>query len=71
MITQDYELKIIVKTDVAEGDPADWLFKAVNEGLFKEKCLTTFLTEVTPIDSSTPEYKWIADMEEQRYGAKE
>ena len=31
MITQDYEFKIVVKTDVADGDPADWLFKAVNE----------------------------------------
>ena len=62
MITQNYELRIIVKVE-GDNDPADWLFSAVQEGKFREHCLTTYLTEVTPIDSSNPEYKWIDDID--------
>ncbi len=62
MVAQDYELKIIVKVE-GDKDPADWLFSAVREGKFKENCLTTYLTEVTPIDRENPEYKWIKDID--------
>lgn len=63
MKTQDYKLEIIIKADVSKKSVKDWLPSALSEGDWKYKVVKLYSTDVTPIDRSNPDYKWLKDMD--------
>ena len=63
MKTQDYKLEIIIKADVSKKSVKDWLPSALSEGDWKYKVVKLYSTDVTPIDRSNPDYKWLDDMD--------
>ena len=63
MKTQDYKLEIIIKADVSKKSVKDWLPSALDEGDWKYKVVKLYSTDVTPIDRSNPDYKWLKDMD--------
>ena len=63
MKTQDYKLEIIIKADVSKKSVKDWLPSALDEGDWKYKVVKLYSTDVTPIDRSNPDYKWLDDMD--------
>ncbi len=63
MKTQDYKLEIIIKADVSKKSVKDWLPSALSEGDWKYKVVKLYSTDITPIDRSNPDYKWLKDMD--------
>ena len=63
MKTQDYKLEIIIKADVSKKSVKDWLPSALSEGDWKYKVVKLYSRDVTPIDRSNPDYKWLKDMD--------
>ena len=63
MKTHDYKLEIIIKADVSKKSVKDWLPSALDEGDWKYKVVKLYSTDVTPIDRSNPDYKWLDDMD--------
>ena len=63
MKTQDYKLEIIIKADVSKKSVKDWLPSALSEGDWKYKVVKLYSTDITPIDRSNPDYKWLDDMD--------
>ena len=63
MITQDYKIEIFIKADVSKKSVKDWLPSALDEGDWKYKVVKLYSTDVTPIDRSNPDYKWLDDMD--------
>ena len=63
MTTQDYKLEIFIKADVSKESVKDWLPSALSEGDWKYKVVKLYSTDVTPIDRSNPDYKWLKDMD--------
>ena len=63
MKTQDYKLEIIIKADVSKKSVKDWLPSALSEGDWKYKVDKLYSTDITPIDRSNPDYKWLKDMD--------
>ena len=63
MKTHDYKLEIIIKADVSNKSVKDWLPSALDEGDWKYKVFKLYSKDVTPIDRSTPDYKWLDDMD--------
>ena len=63
MKTQDYKLEIIIKADVSKKSVKDWLPSALSEGDWKYKVVKLYSTDVTPIDRSNPDYKWLDEMD--------
>ena len=63
MKTHDYKLEIIIKADVSKKSVKDCLPPALSEGDWKYKVVKLYSTDITPIDRSNPDYKWLKDMD--------